>query len=747
MNVPLGQRVRTALRVLNGSAYKRAAGIIHDAGYGGTYGEPPPAPVTAEPLLFHQSEAVNAAVSAFANRIASTDLMLYARQRDGELKDVRQHDALAVLAAPNPFMTQYELLWHTISDLKLSGNAYWFLAGPQRGKPQEIWRMNPRYVRVVRDKRDYITGYVFDLEGQHIPLTDGEVIHYRNPSPLDEFYGIGDLAAAALAARTGVDMDKWNRSMFARDYAVPAGIVSTDATVAEPEWLRVQDEWRAAHGSGQRRTAFVRGASKLQFTPVGMNQTDVDFLNGALWQAEKIYRVFGTYHLLPSKANDDRKVNERQFLEEHAYPLCQYIGQVLTAQYLTFWGPVGGAGQLVAEFEDIRPRERALDLDEQKDEASGMTVNEWRAKKNMKPLDGGDDLMYVHMTAGEKLKMELDAMPAPLPPATVAPPVPQGEPPQEHPQSDAAQPQDAQQRAEVRESAGDEVGDKIGAFADKRWREPDPTAMHRELGQWQTWALRRVRGTGNGRAFRTDETPGWLAELVDAALVDCGDEAAVKAVFDAAHGLVDGRLIERDSPIRHAAGKRYEITRPRFEDDFNQLLAAARVEDIDRREWGQRLRTLLRKYGEMAYRDGLNDGGVNIDEQAPLAREDVLNIKVLAADQSQYVTNFGARLFKEGGITDAQADLKPTQWWNGSIQPFYDQGRLSADKNAMMEFGGDDGEESCEDCQRLKGQVHRYYEWVERGYNPPYGENLACSGGKLCEHTLVKVGKPEVGNW
>ena len=901
-------------------AAKRAPSVIWPADMYGWYGEPPPVEVTATPIHYRTSEAVNAAVKEFANRIASTALLLYKHtSTEGEREEVKAHPALTLLRNPNPFLRRWDLLWHTVADLKLAGNAYWFLAGPHSGAPVEIWRCAPQMTRIVRSTREYIGGYVTEIDSRLIPLRREEVIHFRAPNPVlvDTLYGLGDLAVAALAAQTGREMAEWNRKMFARDFAVPAGVVNIETNMSDSDYERMKAEWRTSYGGKERRTAFLRGG-KVQFQPIGLSQKDVDFLEGAKWEAEKIYRVFGTYHLLPAEFADDRKVNERQFLENHAWPLLSYVAETLTDEYFSFWGPRDGAGLLEAAFEDIRPRERALDLEEEREEAKGITLNEWRAARGKDPLDGGDDVLFVHVQAGDKVKFEVDALPPP--PEPPAPP-PVEAPPDEPPPPPEAQ--DAQENAEERESAGDEGGDDVGEVADK-------SAVHRELAAWERFALRRV-GQPLERTFKTETIPPFLADVARAALTDCQDGQAIKTVFARLHDLAEGRwpgakssygppsgtvvltlsdvedilLVQQvaqrsmaaDAPARwtpreqlhvtvidaplvdepafrqifqetvgfapldlralrvttfegdgeavpivalvdptdalralheliwagfavrgiavseysqpdlwtphitlgyverayrdtmglmpdlalefgcradtlaftrgeyetiHArAGgvamvalpestpepesmKAIQATRLDFESEFETLLAAGREAQIDRREWASRTRTLLRKYGEKAYRDGLADGGVTYGDDEPLAPEDRSALGGLLTTQSQYVTELGRVLFRsETGVSEGQAAVKPGMWFNKSVLPLYQAGRLSADKNGMYLWVLNPLKQNCRSCHTASGQVHRLGDWHRRKIVPK-ADTLICKGF-ACGCNLLRAEGRAVG--
>ena len=200
------------------------------------------------------------------------------------------------------------------------------------------------------------------------------------------------------------------------------------------------------------------------------------------------------------------------------------------------------------------------------------------------------------------------------------------------------------------------------------------------------------------------------------------------------------------APAKSRAGlKAIQATRLDFEDDFNDLLAGARDDDFGRRRFGLVLRDLIRKYGREAYLDGLAAGGV--DAGRVLEEDDLTAYRNMLMKQSVYVTNIGRTLYREGGVSDAQADQKSEMWWNKSIMPFFDAGRASADWNGTYEFAGDDGAESCKTCQRLKGQRHRMKDWTRKQLRPRVDTTAFDCGGWMCKHVLVKTTERAVGKW
>ena len=200
----------------------------------------------------------------------------------------------------------------------------------------------------------------------------------------------------------------------------------------------------------------------------------------------------------------------------------------------------------------------------------------------------------------------------------------------------------------------------------------------------------------------------------------------------------DSATVDSQAPaigLRHLASGRKDIqaTRLDFEADTADLFKATMEDDLARSRFGIVFRALIRKYGQKAYEDGLIAGGV----EDPPSDDDLTTIAGLVAEQSAYVTGLGDAIFKEDSqIVDY--DAKATLWFNKSIMPFNHAGIMSADKNGMYEFAGDDGVESCATCRRLKGQKHRFFEWTDKRLRPQEDtDNFEC-GGFRCEHRLVK---------
>lgn len=533
------RRIAQAVGLLSPSGIKRQAQVILTDGYWGDHGELPPQGATERPDLYHLSDAVYISVNAIARRIAAAGFGLYREQADGNLEEIHSHRLLNLLRQPNAYMTGWQLRWHIIADMELFGNSYLFLEGPANRQPVAIWRMNPRNVRVVRDRRNYVGGYVYEVDNRQIPLFPAEVIHFKNPNPYDEhdLYGWPTLAVAAASARTGIAMQKWNYNMFSRDSAVPAGIVNVTDWVSDADFERIIQDWRRNFGSGQRKTAFLRGG-RANFQPVGLSHVDLDWLNGLDYSRNVIFEIFGVFHMMIRREGGDPAGRERQFLEETLWPKLTYIFNTFTEELATFWGPRHGNGKLYLIPEDVRPRDRAIRLEEAREARKSMTLNEVRLQDNLPPIDGGNNIFYVHFLQGALVPGEetggYSGQRASQPSASN---------PTFERQSVGEKPETIEERAGRRENSGSEMGDGYD-LPRPPGREPvNKTALiAKELSRWQKYCLNRLERAEPLSGFRCDYVPDFWARQIAEALEEIGTPEGVKAVFDHAYHILNGGL-------------------------------------------------------------------------------------------------------------------------------------------------------------------------------------------------------------
>ena len=228
---------------------------------------------------------------------------------------------------------------------------------------------------IVPHEQRIVAGYLYEINGERIPLDAIEVLHFRRWHPDNDFYGLSPIAAARGAVLSDRHMADWNRNTFGQDHGVPAGIVNIKDFISDTDFERLKREWRSRYGGGSRRTAFLRGGA-IEWQHIGLSHSDLDFLQGRQAQRDEILNIFGIpVGLVSENATEaNAKVAERQFIERTLWPKLARIAQKVTQELLPFYG-----ADLVAEYDDIRPTDAQARLDEIRTAYPLLSINELRA--------------------------------------------------------------------------------------------------------------------------------------------------------------------------------------------------------------------------------------------------------------------------------------------------------------------------------------------------------------------------------
>jgi HK97 family phage portal protein len=480
----------------------------------------------AQARLYQQSPWVYIAVSRISEAAAlvplrvhprlgqeSPSLILRGGVRGGVVGNEVLHPLESLLDAPNPYMSRFELIEQTLGMLELTGDAYWFLGGHGSGAPTEIWPLRPDRVSIVPDPVDYIKGYVYEIDGQRIPLMPVEVIHFKRWHPNNDYYGLSALEAARLAVTSDRAMAEWNRNTFGQDNGVPAGIVSIKDMVSDGDFERVKREWRQSYGGPQRRTAFLRGGS-IEWKNIGLNHNELDFLQGRKAHRDEILNIFGIpVGMLSENATEaNAKVAERLFIERTLWPKLTRISQKITQELLPFW-----PGNYVAEFDDIRPTDVQARLDEIKTAYPVMSINEIRQRYYRLPAT-----LWGELPVGAQKQLSGDARPAPSSTAPAA--------------SDTQMPLQSAKFEPVPLTdvlgANPSVGTRHAVSENIIGMGNDPESAARELDQWERFALKRL-GKSQSRAFEVRHLPSELAFELSAQLLAATAAADIQSAFAA----------------------------------------------------------------------------------------------------------------------------------------------------------------------------------------------------------------------
>ena len=359
-----------------------------------------PRDYTALTRAGYQSNAiVHRAVRLIAEAIGSLSFVLY----DGAA-ELTAHPLLDLLARPNPRQDGASLLEALSAHLLLSGNGYVeAVALDGQGGPtvRELYALRPDRMKVVPGPDGWPQAYEYTVGGTTVRFDQSAspppILQLTLFNPLDDYYGLSPLEAAAAAVDTHNAAARWNKALL-DNAARPSGALVYDgpegAIMADAQFERLKKEldnqYQGPANAG--RPLLLEGG--LDWKAMSLTPKDMDFMEAKNAAAREIALAFGVPPMLLAIPGDNTYSNyqeaNRVFWRQTVLPLGSRIASAL-AHWLA---PAFGAGLSLAidtdRIDALSPDRAALW--DRVTRAPFLTVNEKRAATGYGALAGGDRL-------------------------------------------------------------------------------------------------------------------------------------------------------------------------------------------------------------------------------------------------------------------------------------------------------------------------------------------------------------------
>ncbi|HZT27392.1 MAG TPA: phage portal protein [Pseudolabrys sp.] len=351
---------------------------------------------------YARNAIVHRAVRLVAESVGSLSFVLYEGARE-----LTAHPLLDLVARPNPRQDGASLLEAVAAHLLLAGNAYLEavgVQGPGEGGGQsvrELYALRPDRMKVVPGPNGWPQAYDYTVGGATVRFEQSApqppILHLTLFNPVDDYYGLAPLEAAAVAVDTHNAAAAWNKALLDNSARPSGALVFTGPDglmLSNEQYDRlkgvIEDEYRGAANAG--RPMLLEGG--LDWKPMSLTPKDMDFMEAKHAAAREIALAFGVPPMLLAIPGDNTYSNyqeaSRVFWRQTVLPLGGRIASSLS-QWLA---PSFGAGLALAVDAD---RIEALSADraalwERVTKAPFLTVNEKRAAVGYGALANGDGL-------------------------------------------------------------------------------------------------------------------------------------------------------------------------------------------------------------------------------------------------------------------------------------------------------------------------------------------------------------------
>jgi HK97 family phage portal protein len=212
-------------------------------------------------------------------------------------------DPLAkLLMKPNHVQDQFEFYEQLLIHLMFAGNAFIHKVRAASGQVVELELVRPDVMGIVPGqtrKEGKIKNYTVKINEESFPIPADDIIHFKLPDALDEFWGLSPIFVLARYGDVDVQSADFLRSYFLNK-GIPAGILTFEHPVQKPERERIRDMWKDQYNAleGWHNIAVLDAKVQYQNIQTGIKDVDMDVITN---QTEtRICAVYGVPPILIS---------------------------------------------------------------------------------------------------------------------------------------------------------------------------------------------------------------------------------------------------------------------------------------------------------------------------------------------------------------------------------------------------------------------------------------------------------------
>ncbi|MGN6366541.1 phage portal protein [Asticcacaulis taihuensis] len=253
------------------------------------------------------------------------------------------HPLQRLIDRPNPEQGGADLREAVYGGLQTAGNAYVEAAFLDADVPAELWSLRPDRMKVVAGAGGWPDAYEYSTgNGKALIGRDGEgwlkVLHLKLWHPLDDWYGLSPLEAAAFSIDVHNASGAWNKALL-DNAARPSGALvygsKASERLTEDQFARLKDQLADTY-SGQDnagRPLLLEGG--LDWKPMSLTPADMDFIQGKNAAAREIALAFGVPAQLLGIPGDNSYANYKEanaaFWRNAVLPLAEKTTRSLSA--------------------------------------------------------------------------------------------------------------------------------------------------------------------------------------------------------------------------------------------------------------------------------------------------------------------------------------------------------------------------------------------------------------------------------
>lgn len=241
---------------------------------------------------YSQNEIVYACLQLRANALAEAPMNI--ADPDGEI--IPNHPLHLLIKKPNPFLTETQLWLLSSLYLDISGNCFWEKVRSASGRVVELWPLRPDRMEIEPDADKFIRRYWYKIGSLKYPIEPEDIIHFKSPDPLNDYFGMAPLRAGLRAVSIDNEANDFTKVML-QNYAIPPVAVMMEGKVDEENSRRLLTSWKQKFGKDNRGDPMFAGGIK-DIKTLGMSLADMTLPDLRSISESRICMIFNVQPIL-----------------------------------------------------------------------------------------------------------------------------------------------------------------------------------------------------------------------------------------------------------------------------------------------------------------------------------------------------------------------------------------------------------------------------------------------------------------
>jgi HK97 family phage portal protein len=301
---------------------------------------------------YRRNVIAHRAIAMVATAAASVPWKL-SETRARRTRYVENHRLMALLDRPNPLQGSTELCEQLYTHRLISGNAFLHAVGPRGEAPLELHVLRPDRVAVMPGSGGIPKVYRYTIDQRHVDIPVdaisgySRVLHLKTMHPLDDWYGLSPMEAAAYSIDQHNQCGAWNQSLL-QNGARPTGALMVKGGDGQPAHLnesqftrlrqQLDDQFSGAANAG--RPLLLEGG--LEWKEMSLSPRDMDFVQIKNASARDVALAFGVPPQLLGIPGDNTYANLKEarlaLWEQTILPLLESVTDALNNWLVPMFG-------------------------------------------------------------------------------------------------------------------------------------------------------------------------------------------------------------------------------------------------------------------------------------------------------------------------------------------------------------------------------------------------------------------------